>query len=329
MAQFDLPLAELQTYQPDIEEPADVDVFWKDTLADAAAHNIDAMFEPYTEVRLPATDVFDVAYRGFGGQKVRGWLLIPTIKEAPVPCVVSYVGYGGGRSLPIAHTWASAAGMAHFVMDSRGQGSQWSPGDTPDDYPAGGPQAAGFLTRGIESPETYYYRRLITDAVRAIDAAVAHPKIDAARLAVAGGSQGGILALAAAALTDHKLAAAIVDVPFLCHLQRAVTITDQLPYAELVKYLSCHRNKITQAFNTLSYFDGCNFAKRLTVDCFFSVALMDQICPPSTVFAAYNQIEKAKKHIDVFLFNGHEGGDVFQLTRRVQRLQECLRIEKS
>jgi len=321
MAQFDKPLAELQIYHPEIDEPADFDAFWKQTLNEAAAFDIDATFEPYTDLRLPDTHVFDVSFKGFGGQSVKGWLLLPNKTNSPIPCVVSYVGYGGGRSLPIAHTWASAAGMAHFVMDTRGQGSHWSPGDTPDEYPAGAPQAAGFLTRGIDAPQSYYYRRLITDAVRALQAAAAHPQIDANRLAVAGGSQGGALALAAAALSPQKPVVAMVDVPFLCHVQRAVTITDQPPYAELQRYLSCQHERAAQAMKTLSYFDGCHFAKRLDVQCFFSAALMDQICPPSCVFAAYNRIENAKKHIDVFPYNGHEGGDVLQLTRRVQRLQ--------
>lgn len=327
MAQFDLPLAELETYRPIVDEPADFDAFWQMSLVETEAFAIDATFEPHTDIRLPAIDVLDVSFRGFAGQVVHGWLMIPTTSKHALPCVVSYVGYGGGRSLPIAHTWATAAGMAHFVMDSRGQGATWSPGVTPDDYPAGAPHALGFVTRGIEQPETYYYRRLFVDAVRAVKAAAAHPKVDAERLAFAGASQGGTLALAATALSPLKPKLILVDVPFLCHVRRATTITDQAPYSELVRYLSCHRDKEAQAFATLSYFDGCNLAKRIKVDSYFSVALMDQVCPPSTVYAAYHQIEHANKQIDVYPYNGHEGGDVFQLTRRVQRLHEIFKLK--
>jgi len=111
---------------------------------------------------------------------------------SPVPCLVEYIGYGGGRGLP--HEWLlwSAAGYAHFVMDTRGQGSSWRSGDTPDREPDGSnPQYPGFMTRGILDPQTYYYRRVFIDAVRALEAARTHPAIDPQRVAVLGGSQGG------------------------------------------------------------------------------------------------------------------------------------------
>ena len=110
-------------------------------------------------------------------------------------------------------------------MDTRGQGSTWSPGATPDivsglgaDGPSGG-HHPGFVTRGVESPATWYYRRLVADAVLALDAVAAHPLVDAGRIAVTGGSQGGGLALAAAGLSGVVRAAAI-DVPFMCCFSR-------------------------------------------------------------------------------------------------------------
>jgi cephalosporin-C deacetylase len=73
------------------------------------------------------------------------------------------------------------------------------------------------------------------------------------------------------------------DVPFLCHFERAVDISDTDPYAEITRYLSVHRGAVRQTFATLSYFDGVNFARRAAAPALFSVALMDQTCPPSTV----------------------------------------------
>ena len=89
-----------------------------------------------------------------------------------------------------------SAGYAHFVMDTRGQGSAWSKGDTPDPESDGGnPQYPGFMTRGVLDPKTYYYRRVFTDAVRAVEAAMGHEWVDEMRVAVTGGSQGGGIAL--------------------------------------------------------------------------------------------------------------------------------------
>lgn len=164
------------------------------------------------------------------------------------------------------------------------------------------------MTRGIESPETYNYRLLITDAVRGIETARSVTAIDATRVSVLGFSQGGGLALAVAGLVDG-LQAAFPFVPFLCDFPRATTITDNDPYREIGRYLAVHRGKAAQAQNTLAYFDGVNFAKRATAPAWFSTGLMDATCPPSTVFAAFN-VYRGDKHIAVWPYNGHEGGQI-------------------
>ena len=177
--------------------------------------------------------------------------------------MVEYIGYGGGRAFPWDWLFWSAAGYAHFVMDSRGQGSSWSPGDTPDEAPAG-PSYPGYMTRGIESPDRYYYRRIMTDAARAVETAATHPAVDPRRIAVVGGSQGGGLAIAAAALSP-LVKFLMPEVPFLCHYRRAADITGEAPYSEIASYLRTHRDSVESAFKTLSYFDGVNFASRTRV----------------------------------------------------------------
>lgn len=162
------------------------------------------------------------------------------------------------------------------------------------------------LTRGVEDPATYYYRRLITDAVRAVDAARTLAPVDPARVAVLGQSQGGGLALAVAALVPD-LAAAVAHVPFLCDFPRAVLVTDAHPYREIADYLAVHRDRVEAVHRTLSYVDGVNFARRAAVPARFSVALMDEIVPPSTVFAAH-QAYAGPKELTVWHYNGHEAG---------------------
>lgn len=310
MPLFDLPLEKLRTYQPDLPRPADFDAFWRDTLAESRRHPLNATFTRLSDPIYRTVEAYDVTFAGFGGQPIKGWMIVPGGAHGMLACVVSYIGYGGGRSLPIDHLAPAVAGFAHFVMDTRGQGAGWSPGDTPDDA-GGGPQHPGFMTRGIESRETYYYRRLITDAVRAVEAAKSFAQVDASRVAVRGGSQGGGLALAVAGLMGDDVKLLAADVPFLCHFRRATEIIDRLPYNEIAKYLSIHRGRTEQVFNTLSYFDGVHFAPGVTARSLFSVGLMDMVCPPSTVFAAYNRIA-APKDILVYGYNEHEGGGVYQ-----------------
>jgi cephalosporin-C deacetylase len=205
-------------------------------------------------------------------------------------------------------------------MDTRGQGSNWRPGDTPD-IPVEGTSAfyPGFMTQGVLDPKTYYYRRVFTDAVRAVEAARSFPSVDPARMAAQGGSQGGGITLAVSGLVPD-LSVSLPDVPFLCHYRRATEITDGYPYYEINQYLHAHRDHIEQAFKTLSYFDGVNFSARANAEALFSVGLMDTICPPSTVYAAYNHY-RGPKDIRYYTYNNHEGGDSFQRFEQMKLLR--------
>jgi cephalosporin-C deacetylase len=158
MAFFDLPLHELQQYKPKREEPADFDQFWQKTLSEARLVDWQPQFVSIDQP-LVFVDVFDVIFPGFGGQKIRGWLLIPKDTREPLPCVVEYIGYGGGRGKPMEWlNWVNA-GYAHFIMDTRGQGASWRIGDTPDNFTEDERgQFPGFMTRGIQNPQSYYYR---------------------------------------------------------------------------------------------------------------------------------------------------------------------------
>jgi cephalosporin-C deacetylase len=73
------------------------------------------------------------------------------------------------------------------------------------------------------------------------------------------------------------------------------------------RYLRIHRDRRERALGTLSYCDGVHFARRGRARALFSVGLMDIVCPPSTVYAAYNAYAGPKR-ICVYPYNGHEGG---------------------
>jgi cephalosporin-C deacetylase len=305
----DLTHAELLTFRPEVQEPADFDAFWRRTIAEARA----AGGEPeLTPADTPVTQLIveDLVFPGFGGEPVRAWVSRPLHAEGPLPAVVQYQGYGGGRGLPGENVSWALAGYVHVFVDTRGQGSGWgSGGDTPDPH-GSGPATPGVMTRGIHSPDAYYYRRVFTDAVRAVDATRGLPFVDADRIAVTGGSQGGGIALAAGALADVQ--AVMPDVAFLCAMRRGAEIAVGGPYLELATYLSVHRDEVADVFRTLSYFDGVNFARRIHVPALFSVGLMDTVVPPSTTFAAFNHLAAEDRAIEVYPFNDHEGGGALQ-----------------
>lgn len=307
MALFDLSLDELWQYRRTPSVPGDLDTFWTDTLAQARAAAQPPTVTAYP-TRLRGIDTYDVTFSGFAGQPIKAWLNVPAGTTGPLPTVVEFIGYGGGRGLP--HDWLlwSSAGYAHFVMDTRGQGSSYLGGDTPDPGPDGsGPSVPGFMTRGVLDPAGYYYRRLMTDAARAVETAADLPLVDADRIAVTGGSQGGALTLAAGSLAADRVRAVVAGVPFLCDIRRAITITDSDPYHELVRFCRVNPHRAERALATVDYIDLANLAPRATAPALFSVALMDQVCPPSTVFAAFHEYG-GPKDIAIYPFDGHEGG---------------------
>ncbi|MGJ8584056.1 MAG: acetylxylan esterase [Marinosulfonomonas sp.] len=315
---YDKRPEELAKYHGKVSDPADFDAFWGDTINEARALPINARFEPY-DYGLSLMDVFDVSFSGFDGHEIRGWYIQPV--GGASSCVVKYHGYNGGRGMPHEHLKWPATGRAVLVMDTRGQGAGWASGATGD--PVGsGPAHAGYMTRGISDPKSYFYRRVFTDAVRALDAVRTRADIDPGKIAVAGGSQGGAISLAAAAL-DGNVACAMPDVPFLCDMPRAIGLAPRDPYGEVARYLAIHHDHEEMVLKTLSYFDGVNFAKRAKMPSLFSVAMMDTICPPSTVYAAYNSYA-GEKSIEVYKYNDHEGGAAVQQHRKLRWLAQHL-----
>jgi cephalosporin-C deacetylase len=298
MPWYDMPLERLREYRTQTAEPEGLDDWWAKRLQRARAQAESAAFTPHEPDVYRPFQVFDVEFSGSGGDRIRAWYVKPAGEASKI--VVKFIGYGGGRGAPAEHMLLPALGYGVFVMDSRGQGGRWTYGATGDG--AAGPENSQVMSRGITTPEDYYYTRLFIDAARAVD--VALEMSGGAPVAVSGASQGGGLALAAAALHRDKVAVCHADVPFLCDIQRAITLAPHAPYTEIPEFLAENVALIDLALNTLRYVDCALLARRITAVCLLSAGLMDDICPPSTVFAAYNEIT-ADKDIAVYPYSGH------------------------
>lgn len=306
----DKPLSELERYTPALTHQSDFDAFWEQALAESADQPLNIHIEeiPYPVERV---SVYRVTYDGFGPRtRVAGWYLIPKDRQLmrnsgngeQTPTIMQYHGYSGGKGLPGNYLHWALQGYCVFTVDTRGQG-----GETPDNapYPSGG--AVGFMTKGIDDPTTYYYRYAYVDCVRAIDVLRTLPEVGP--IVLTGGSQGGGLTLAVAALSPDKgIVAAMPDVPYLSHFERSLEIFSDGPYHELVQLWKRLPHAVGSHLQVLSYFDCMNLAPRVTCPTLLSVALLDTICPPSTGFAVYNHLASPKKEIRVYPYNGHEGG---------------------
>ncbi|WIB78286.1 acetylxylan esterase [Curtobacterium sp. MCPF17_002] len=322
----DLPLEALRTHRADVRRPVDFDAFWTDTIA--ASRTAGAGTTPVlvpAETPVTGLVIEDLTFPGFAGDPVRAWVSRPVGAAGPLPVVVEFLGYNGGRGLPGERVSWALAGYVHVVMDTRGQGSGWgSGGDTPDPH-GSGPHIGGWMTSGITDPADHYYRRVYTDAVRLVEAVRTLPGIDPSRIALTGGSQGGGIAIAAAALVEAHVGpvtAVLPDVAFLCAWEEGTAVAVGGPYLELAQYLSVHREAADTVWDAAAYFDGVHHAAGITAPALFSVALMDDVVPPRTTFAAYNALASTDKAIEVYPYNGHEGGGFRHWERQVAFLRE-------
>lgn len=296
-------IQELERYKPSLTKSSDFEMFWKNSINSLA--NPDPLLNPYPSP-IKTLEIFDVTIRGFNGDPIKGWFLQPKGLNEERPIINIFEGYGGGRGEATEWLFWPSAGFPTLVMDTRGQGGGHRKGQTPDgNYPRPS-QSSGFMTAGIESPNDYYYRRVFLDAVAFTNASKLMPNADSRRIIVTGGSQGGGISLAAASL-NPEVFAVMADVPFLCNFERAVEITDDFPYQEIANYLRIHRDKVTNSFKTLSYFDCMNLVTMAKARALVSVGLHDSVCPPETIFAMRNHYA-GQIDTSLWQFNRHEGG---------------------
>ncbi len=297
---YDLPLEQLQQYLPPLNRPDDFTEFWQQSRTAMAAEPLEASTElvPYP---AKGVAVSRVEYRGFQGARIRGWYARPTA-GAPHPGLVVYHGYnwnleGGIHDIV---NWA-LHGYATFGLSVRGQQ------DSGESVPSPHGHVAGWMTQGILDPAQYYYRGVYLDALRAVDWLARQSEVVTDRIGVVGGSQGGGLSLAVSALAEG-VTVAVADYPFLCHFQRAVNLAPAGPYGEINEFLRRNGDPAieSQVFRTLSYFDVMNLAPWIHCPVLVSAGLIDQVTPPSTVFAAYNHIASADKSIRAYRYFGHE-----------------------
>ena len=257
-------------------------------------------------------DTFLIGMKSYGGVRIRGWLTVPKGK-GPWPGLVSVAGYGGTM-------WPATEreNMVVMALNIRGHGNSIedvNPGD------------GEYMYLGLTgNPADYIYVGAYLDCVRAVDFLSSRPEVDPGRIAIEGGSQGGGLSLATAALSP-KVAACVADVPWLCDWPDFATTTTWAleNFPKLLK----DRKDLSHAklLRILSYVDVMNLAGRIRCPVKVSMGLVDDVCPPRTIMSAYNRI-RAPKTVHYYPCGGHEGGDATHWVIREKWLAEILRAGK-
>ncbi len=303
MPSCDMPLEQLRVYSPRLTRAADFDSFWSETLA-AASQSPPRLELIPVDLGTKSVDCFAARFEGFSdeGHKaptLAGWYVRPR-QSGRFPAVMHYHGYSGRGQRPLDMIALASQGVVCMSMDCRGQN-----GESEETLGSvGGGHYSGWMTQGIRNPHSYYFRHVYADAVRAIEALCGRDEVDESRLAVTGGSQGGALSLAAAAMSP-RVSLCISEIPFLCDFPRSVRMTPNGPYPEIANFLKTHPHIEEQAFQTLSYFDCVNLAPRIKARTLICNCLWDDICLPSSIFAAYNHMS-CEKEMAVYPYHKHE-----------------------
>ena len=300
---FDMPYDQLLTYQGTNPRPADFDEYWDRSLAELAQVDPDPEFVP-ADFQTSFADCYDLYYTGLGGARIHAKLLRPKQITEPQPAVLMFHGYSGSAGDWVEKLGYVAQGYTVAAMDCRGQG-----GLSEDKGGVAGWTLRGHIVRGLsDTPDKLLFRYIYLDTTQLARVVMDLPEVDPTRVGATGGSQGGGLTLACVALEPRiKLAAPVF--PFLSDYRRVwQKELAKNAYLELDEYFRrfdpMHQHE-DEIFTKLGYIDIQFLAPRIRAEVLMAVGLMDDVCPPSTQFAAYNKIT-GKKSLRVYPDFRHE-----------------------
>ena len=302
MPVVDMPLAELKQYRGMNPKPADFDAYWDAALSEVYELPLEYELIP-AQFQVPNVACFDLWFTSVNGAKIHAKYARPENAQQPHPALLRFHGYTGSSgewSSLLAYT---ALGFSIAAMDCRGQG-----GLSQDVGSVLGTTHGGHIVRGLaDSPEKLLFRSIFLDTVQFSRIVMSFAEVDENRMGAFGGSQGGALTLACAAL-QPKIKLAAPHCPFLCDYKRVWEIQlGERAYEEIQNYFMrfdpTHENE-EEIFTRLGYIDVQNLADRIQAKVYWAVGLSDITCPPSTQFAAYNKIVSDKK-MEIYPDFGH------------------------
>ena len=305
MPVLDMPLEKLYQYEGRNERPADIDAYWDKAVAEMEALGTGCELVK-SEFQVPNAECYDLWFTGVGGARIHAKFLKPANVTGKIPALLQFHGYAGSCGSFAEKLNYVCAGFAVAALDCRGQG-----GYSEDVGGVIGNTYRGQIIRGLmeKDPEKLLFRSIFLDCAQLARIVMAMDFVDETRVGATGGSQGGALTLACAALTP-TLNRAAPQMPFLCDYRRVWEMDLDLDaYAELRDYFRHYdptHDHETEIFTRLGYIDNQHIAHRIKAEIMMGTGLLDNICPPSSQFAAYNKIT-ARKQAVIYPDFKHEG----------------------
>jgi cephalosporin-C deacetylase len=285
--------------RPTVPDPADFDAFWGAQKKALAEVPVDAKLTPWPAISTAQADCFHVSLQnvpvdGTSLSRVYGVLCEPK-GEGPFPAVLHVPGAGVG-------SFRGQVEMAERGLITLEIGINGIPVDIEgplyDDLQGGA--LAGYDVFNLDDKDHYYYRRVYLGCLRANDFLVGRPRYDGKNLGVTGGSQGGALSIVTTAL-DPRVKALGAFYPALADTTGYVHgRAGGWPHM----FQDVKRHRSPEKLATIAYYDVVNFARRLKAPGLYSWGYNDEVCPPTSMHAAYSVIT-AEKRLLLALETGH------------------------
>ena len=303
MPVFEMPLEELRTYQGTNPRPDDFDEYWARALAELERTENRVELVP-ADFHSAVAECFHLFFTGVGGARIHAKYLRPKTHPAPHPALLLFHGYTGNSGDWLDKLSFVSQGFSVAALDCRGQG-----GLSEDRGGVRGNTHRGHIIRGLDDhPDRLLFRQIFLDTAQLARIVMGLDGVDPKRVGTHGGSQGGALSLVCAAL-EPGIKACSSKFPFLCDYRRVWEMDlGEKAYEELKSYFRLFdpiHAREQEIFRTLGYIDVQYLAPRIRADVLMATALMDQVCPPSTQFAAYNKI-RSNKEMVLYPDFGHE-----------------------
>ncbi|OBR67328.1 acetylesterase [Paenibacillus oryzae] len=303
MPLIDMPLEQLKQYEGINPRPADFDDYWKRAIAEMSAVEAKVELIP-SSFQTPLAECFDLYFTGVRGARIHAKYVRPRNAEGKHPAIVQFHGYSANSGDWSDKLVYASLGFSVLSMDARGQGGQ-----SEDAGGVKGNTLNGHIIRGLDDhPDNLLFRHIFLDAAQLAGIALSLPEVDPDHVYATGGSQGGALAIACAAL-EPRVSKLGTVYPFLCDYRRTWNMDlAKDAYQELKNYFRSFdplHEREDEVFERLGYIDLQYQAGRIKAEVVMAVGLMDTICPPSTQFAAYNKITAPKQTL-IYPDFGHE-----------------------
>lgn len=272
---------------PKLKKPADFKAYWDRTKKELAACPMNATITPVPEKNTPTGNLYKITLNSFGNTTIACWYYVPKdvdplnpkAGDKKYPAVQIMPGWGAEEP-PLDRT---AEGLITLSLNPRGHGPSNDYFKRPEMH----------HLWNIEDSETYYYRAAYMDCVRGIDFLVSRPEVAASKIGVEGGSQGGALTVAVAAL-DSRIACATSNVTYLSNFWDFGYLSSIGSGDAFIKMMTDPKTgkKVTK---TLDYIDVANLAGWVKCPMQICMGLQDRVCPPLNGITVYNHLAKGVK----------------------------------